>query len=344
MDFTNKQKAAMLLMTLDPPTASELVKGLEPKIVRQLAEEMKFLESGGQILPQTCMQFAQEFCGNLAKPKKEFHLDSFLDEILKNTVGPSQAADIKQQIESSLQRRDPFMDIRKCDIALLVGILENQHPQVAAVVISELPAKKSSQVLDMLSEGIRLSAVGRLTSVSAISREAKFRIAQNVISLIEAATAGDDEDGGSAELAPAAAEDKTRMALRKIAVILRNLNTTLRDALMKEITKKDSDAGDKILLLMVTWEDIPIVEDRSLQEGLRSIDSEKLALALMDADPEINAKIRANISTRASETIDEEMSLMSSPKEDEINEAREAVVDSLREMNEAGQLNFVQEE
>ena len=109
------------------------------------------------------------------------------------------------------------------------------------------------------------------------------------------------------------------------------------------IKEKDEESGKMVTQLMIVWEDIPLIADRSLQEGLRKIDAQKLALALVKADETITKKIRANISERAAATIDEETSLMSSPKKEAIAEAKEEVVEVLRGMNEKGELTFIEE-
>jgi flagellar motor switch protein FliG len=89
---------------------------------------------------------------------------------------------------------------------------------------------------------------------------------------------------------------------------------------------------------MITWEDIPSIADRSLQESLRSVDSSVLAVAIYGADEEVVEKIRANMSERAVEMLDEEVSLIQEPLEKEVLEARESVVKPLREANEDGKL------
>jgi flagellar motor switch protein FliG len=126
-------------------------------------------------------------------------------------------------------------------------------------------------------------------------------------------------------------------------VILRNLGKELRDGMLAAIKEKDEESGKMVTQLMIVWEDIPLIADRSLQEGLRKIDAQKLALALVKADETITKKIRANISERAAATIDEETSLMSSPKKEAIAEAKEEVVEVLRGMNEKGELTFIEE-
>jgi flagellar motor switch protein FliG len=93
---------------------------------------------------------------------------------------------------------------------------------------------------------------------------------------------------------------------------------------------------------MITWEDIPSIADRSLQEALRTVESSKLAVALYGADEEIVQKIRSNISERAAAMLDEEISLMQEPLEKEILDAREEVVNPLRDANESGTLRRVQ--
>ena len=95
--------------------------------------------------------------------------------------------------------------------------------------------------------------------------------------------------------------------------------------------------------MMVVWEDIPQIVARMLQEVLQSADSRKLALALVDAEQKVAEKIRENISERAKAMLDEETSLLSSPKQDEIQQAREDVLAPLREMNSRGELEFEEE-
>jgi len=132
--------------------------------------------------------------------------------------------------------------------------------------------------------------------------------------------------------------EKPEQTLRKLAVVLSGLEKDMRDPMLAEIGKNDEDTASMIRRLMITWEDITSVADRSMQESLRSVDSGKLALALYGADEDIVEKIRSNISDRARGMLDEEISLMQEPLEKEVLEAREQVVKPLREANEEGKL------
>lgn len=332
MALTGMQKAAMLLMSLDAATAAEMVKGLEVEVVQELAVELAYLDAAGLRSSEQSAEIVQQFCISL-QSEEAFHLDRFLSVMLNSTVGGERAGQIQTEIQGMLQKRDPFLPIRSVDPQTMASILETEHPQAAAVVLSELPAKKSSEVIGLLGDGVRLSTISRMTSGEAVTVEAKARIAEMICKRLEGATSG------GAGMSAARPEE----SLRKVAVILRNLGKEVRDGLIGAIEEKDADVAEMVGNLMIIWEDIPQVVDRSLQEALRGVDAQKLALALSKADQEIAKKIKSNISERAAATVEEEASLMSSPKKDDIEDARADVVRVLREMNEKGELAFVEE-
>lgn len=334
MVLTGRQKAAMLLMSLDATTAVELLKGINPQVVQDLAVELAYLDTAGYRNDKQSLELARQFYNSLQAKEEGFQLNSFLKEMLRSTVGSDKAEQIQTRLQDLLRKRDPFISIRSVDSRTMATVLESEHPQAAAVVLSELPAKKSSEVLGLLGEGVRISAIRRMISCDAVATEAKSRIAEIVWRRIEAV-----KTGGAGE----AVQARPEQSLRKVAVILRSLGKELRDGLLSAIHGKDDKAGEMVANLMIVWEDIPQVADRPLQEALRGIDTRKLALALHKADEVIVGKIRSNISERMAATVDEETSLMSAPKKIDIEEAREEIVRILRQMNEKGELAFIEE-
>lgn len=332
MALSGKQKAAMLLMSLDAATAAELLKDVEPQVVQELAVELAYLDASGMRDSKQNAEIARQFCDSL-ESEETFHFKAFLNSMLKSTVGNEKAKEIQTQISNLLQKRDPFMSIRSADSARLARVLANEHPQATALVLSELPARKSSDVLSLLDEGVRLSAIGRMVSADMMTEEAKTRIVEAVCNRLGTVGA---EWGG-------AGRSRGEQSLRKVAVILRNLGKELQDGLLSAVKEEDGEVGAKVANLMILWEDVPQVSDGSLQEGLRKVKSRKLALALVGADEAIVWKIKANISDRVAAAIEEDVSLMSAARRGEIEQAREEIVGALREMNEKGELSFLEE-
>ena len=319
-------------MSLDAATAAEMVKGLDPKAVQELALEVAYLDAAGQHNSKQGLELVRQFCNSL-QTDSDFHLKTFLKEMLENTVGREKAQNIQNQIEDLLQKRDPFINVRSTDSHTIASVLGNEHPQVVAIVLSQLPARKSSEVIGLLGEGVRLSAISRMAGSESITPEAKERITQRVCKRIEVV----------ASSAPGTIQTRPKQSLRKVAVILRNLGKELRDGLFSAIQEKDEQAAKMVNSLMIVWDDITQLTNRSLQETLRGIDVKRLALALAGADEATIKKIKSNISERTAAVLDEEISLMSSPGKEDINQAREAIVQALREKNAAGELTFIEE-
>jgi len=333
MTLTGRQKAAMLLMSLDVATATEILRGFDADVVQELAVELSYLDAAGFRDSQQSNAITQEFCELLQK-KPEFEMKSFLDEVLKNTLGNEKAVQMQGNIGGLLKKKDPFLAARMADKDTLVSILDSEHPQAVAVILSELPPKQSSEVLGELGEGIRLSAISRMTNVDSATPEARACIADMINQKLEAAQSGQPGETG------AVVKASPEQSLRKVAIVLRNLETDIQNSVLTAVGEKDSQTADSVRELMVVWDDIPLIEDRSMQQGLRSIDEQTLALALHEAESNIAEKIKSNISERAAAMVDEEAALMTSPKKKDIEGARDKIMTALRDLNSKGELTF----
>ena len=194
MALTGKQKAAMLLMSLDAATAAELAKGLDSDVVQELAVELAYLDAAGLRNSEKGAEIMQQFCASLLAGE-EFHFNRFLNEMLISTVGQEKTEQIQIQIQDLLNKRDPFISIRSTQPQAIASVLASEHPQAAAVVLSELPEKKSSEVLGLLGEDIRRSAINRMTSHETVTAEARIRIAETICRRLETmSTRGPEED------------------------------------------------------------------------------------------------------------------------------------------------------
>jgi flagellar motor switch protein FliG len=330
--LTGKQKAAMLLMSLDAATAAELVKDLDAELVQELAVELANLDAAG-FSGNKSIKIVRQFHHSL-QAGETFRLNNFLDEVLKSTVGEEKAGQIQTQIQDVLCNRDPFISICSVDVQTLALVLGSEHPHTIAVVLSELPAAKRLDVLNFLDGSIRVSVIGRLSDCKTMTAEAKALAAEEVCERLNAIAIH-----STGKPLPSWSEQ----SLRKVALIVRDLDKEIRDGLLSAIRDKDSRAGEMVAELMVIWADIPQVTDKSLQEALGCVDANKLALALHDADKAITEKIRSNLSERAVAAVEKQVSLISAPGKKDIEGAREQIVRIMREMNEKSGLTFMED-
>jgi flagellar motor switch protein FliG len=312
--MTGKRKAAMLLMSLDPGTAAELIKGMNTTTVHEIAVEVAYLEQSGYRAEASGGAVVREFCETLVK-RQEAKPKSFLGHMLTSAVGKDKANEITSQIQSAIKQRDPFMAIREMTVERLVSGLNGEHPQVAATILLELPLKKSMEIVGLLEESARGEAVRRMTNPEAVPWEAKQKMAAMV-------------------------EKKISLMMEKERSKLRGLGKELREGLVRNIEEKDPELASGVMDQMVMWDDIPLIKDRSLQEGLKGVDPKRLATMFIKADERIVRKVRANISERAATMVDEESSFMKDVPKEEIAKARDAMVATLRELNAKGQIAF----
>ncbi|MCP4613806.1 MAG: hypothetical protein GY845_34385 [Planctomycetes bacterium] len=329
-ELTGKQKAAMLLMSLDSKAAAELLKDVDAEAIQELAVELAHLDAAGFANNGQDLGNARTSC----KSSHDFRINGFLREVLKSSVGNEKTEQIQTGIQELLYKNDPFQSLCSAKPKTVAAILENEHPQTAAVVLTEMPAENKTEVLRFLDWGIRISIVNRMSDCEAMSDQAKSRITEAVCKRLETVTTGQTNGSMSAQ---------TKLAIRKMAIILRNMGKEIRDSLLGFIRGKDKHAGEMVADLMIFWEDILLISDHSLQKALRRIDIKKLALALVKADTQLIHKIQSNISETMTALLNEQMLLMSAYGRDDIEQAREDVVDILRGMYEKSELTFMEE-
>jgi len=322
------RKAALLLMGLEPTTAAELLKAAEPDVVTRIAAELAYLQASGEAGEEASREPVREFLQQLSQGGAGG--GGFIRTLLQGVFGAEKAGEIMGRISDLVGQRDPFLPIRSAEPADIAAALEGESAPVVGLVLAELPPKLSAKLLPLLNEDVRPEAIRSMTSEEAPALETRIRVATVVRKRLSEKSAG----GGGGQ--PGRRDDQ----LRKVALLLRGLGSELRGTLLEGVADADEEASRRIQELMVVWEDIPFVSDRSLQDALRAVDSRKLAVALFEADERTLEKLRGNLSQRQIAMLDEEASLLSQPSDTEIDDARGELLAALRELATNNFLTF----
>jgi len=326
------RKAALLLMSLDSGSAAELLRNAPRTVVSDIAVEMAHIEAAGHGTKAERVEPAKEFFTLLRGRNAKAAGSSKLPALLEKAIGSDQAKEILLRAQAAVRQRDPFLEIRLADVDDLARVLQGESGQVAAMVLSELKASKAGRLMPLLDERVRAEAVRGMTSGEGASQAVRTRVAEQLLERMHVSTT------------TVAVSPEQSQKLRKVAMLLRGLDATTQEALLKAIDASDPEAGKGVRDLMVVWDDVATVADLSLQNILRLIDAKNMALALHEADAVIAAKINANISERARALVEEEISLMSNPKAEDVTKARNEVLKAMRELNASGQLEFEEQE
>jgi len=323
----------MLLRNLDPSTAAELLQSAGPEMLTEIAVEVAALEQSGADTGRASQESILEFFGLLHGQRSALAGGDFARQMLQIALGEQESQEVISQVDERLKMLDPFREIRSAEADAIAEALAGESAQAASVVLSELPASKSAKLLGLLDEDTRARAVACMTGVQEVSPTARLRIAGVVQGRLEQVAKDQATAGGSGA-------GQSRQRLRKVAVLLRGLEVDLRNQMVESLTAQDGETAQGVQELMVIWEDINLVAERSLQEALMSVDTRKLAMALVEADEQTVERVQGNISERAKAMLEEESSLLSNPKDTEVQQAREEILNVLREMNTRGELQF----
>ncbi|MCY2931775.1 MAG: hypothetical protein NTV86_20250 [Planctomycetota bacterium] len=339
MGVDGAKRAAMLLLSLDPNSAAQLLKSVEPDTVRRIVAELTSLT---QAAPLGHGEAVRDFVKLLRQSTKK--VDP-IQRLLEMAVGEQGAPKVLKEAQLLVQTRDPFVQLRQADVKRIAEALQGESPQVVALVAGELPTKKCIQFLSLVEEKVRAEVVRKMTAGQEVSSSVRLKVAtalQGKMDEIARRAAAAAATGSPAVQETPADSDITpqQRQYRKVAVVLRGLSSQIREGLLASLAATDAGLVDSIKKMMVMWQDIPAINDRAMQEALRVVDSRKLALAMVKADPPVLAKVRANISERAGMMLDEETSLLSAPKADDIAQSRELILDALRQINERGDMTF----
>jgi len=315
-DLTGKQKAAVLLMSLDVDVASKVFKELEMNEVEQIAVEITNLKD----IPSTIVEDVIEEFYQLMTAQNylvEGGIE-YAQVLLEKTYGIEQARDLVEKIRVLTTVRG-FSILKNADPQQLASFLSKEHPQTIALILSHLPPDQSADVLSEFKDDLRAETIIRIAKLGKVSPALLSQIENVVDQIAESTLTQNLASAGGAQL---------------VASILNKSNTSIAKSLIENIEDKDANLATEIKRLMFLFEDIIGIDDRSIQRILREVDKKDLALALKITDDKIKNKIFSNMSERASEVVKEDLEFMGPVKLKEVEAAQMRIVDIIKDLEE----------
>ncbi len=319
-ELSGKQKAAVLLITLGPDIAAQVFKHLKEdeieKLTLEIANQRKVTqESKDKVL----MEFHQMA---LAKEYISSGGIDYAREIIEKALGQEKAMMIINRLTSSLQIR-PFDFARKTDPAQLLNFIQNEHPQTIAMIMAYLQPEQAGTILSALPPDRQVDVAKRIALMDRTSPD----VIKDVERILER------------KLSSLVTQDFTTAGgVDSIVEILNRVDRTTERTIIENLEIQNPELAEEIKKRMFVFEDIVLLDDRSLQLVLREIDSKDLALALKASSSEVAEKIYKNMSKRAAEMLREEIQYMGPVRIRDVEEAQQKVVNVIRRLEESGEI------
>ena len=324
--LTGKQKAAIFLVSLGGEISAKVMKRLREDEVEKIVFEIARTET---VEPELKDAVLQEFQDLMAA--QNFITTGGIDyarEVLEKTFGSQKAIEIINRLTSSLQVR-PFDFIRRTDPAHLLNFIQQEHPQTIALILAYLEPPKASVILQNLPDEIQSDVARRIATMDRTSPD----VLREVERVLEK------------KLSTISSEDYTAAGgVDSIVEILNLVDRSSEKTIIESLEDEDPDLAEEIKKKMFVFEDIVMLDDRSIGKVLREVNTDEMAKALKQVDAEVQDKIFRNMSKRAGSMLREEMEFMGPIRVKDVEEAQQKIVSIIRHLEDKGEIVIARSE
>jgi flagellar motor switch protein FliG len=321
MDEAGLENAAILLMSLGEEEAAEVFKHLEPKEVQRLGETIAKMKT---ITRDKVDSVLEKFSSVAAEQSSLVpDTDEYVRSVLKRALGDDKADLLIGRI---LQSSDiaGIERLKWMEASSVAELLRQEHPQIVATILVHLDQDQAGAVLKAFPERARNEVLIRIASLDCIQPEALADL-NEVMSQVLA--------GGGA---------KPRQAslggVKTAAEIINLLGTPVETSVLDFIREADANLAQQIQDNMFTFDDLMRLDDKGFQALLKEVQSDSLVVALKGATPELRDRIFKNMSSRAAETLREDLDSRGPVRLAEVENEQKELLKVVRRLADEGQL------
>lgn len=313
-------RAAAIVVALGEEQAAAVYRHLREDEVEKLTLEVAKLE---KLSPSDMQEIVNDFYG-LCTTQKVISEGGVLyaRTILEKAFGSQLASSYMERVANTMQIR-AFEFIRKSNYKNLLMMLQNEHPQTIAFVLSYATAEQASKVIAELPKALQINVIKRIAILESVSPE--------IVSTVE--------DVLEKRFSAVVTVDMTEIGgINYVADIMNHTDRTTERYIFDELSKSDPALSNDIRKLMFVFEDIVSLDDMTIQRVLREVDQQDLAIAVKGSSEEIKNVLLNNISTRAKENILADIEYLRNIRMRDVEAAQQKIVDTIRMLEETGEI------
>ena len=314
------QKAAILLIVLGPERSAGIFKHLKEEEIEELTLEIANTRSVTPQIKEDVINEFYEVC--LAQQYIAEGGISYARELLENALGNDKAMEVIGRLTASLQVK-PFEFVRKTDATQLINFIQDEHPQTIALILSYLSPQQAGQIISALAPDRQADVAKRIAVMDRTSPD----IIKEVEKVLES------------KLASLVNQDYTIIGgVDSVVEILNSVDRGTEKHIMESLEIEEPELADEIRKKMFVFEDVLLLDDRSVQRVLREVDNSDLGIALKGANEQVQNAIFNNLSKRLATMIKEDMEFMGPVRMKDVEEAQQKIVNIIRKLEDAGEI------
>ncbi len=314
------EKAAVLLLCLGEEATAKIFKELSDTEVRMISRCMMAIE-------HVPAKVAKDIMDEYQKVQKEnaglfVKGNEFVRKALSGGGDPRRAEALMEQVSSSIESR-PLETIAMMQPRMVAGLLESEHPQTVALILSTQKPDHTARILSGLPEKLRPEIMYRIARIDKVSPDVIAQI----------------EDALQHEIGVVVSKEQAQVGgVDKVVEILGRMDKGADRTILERIEETDGEMAEEIRKKMFTFDDLGALDGRALQTLLREVNNDQLTLALKTASDAVKEKIFANVSSRAAEMIREDMEAMGPVRLSEVETMQQTIVKIALKLEEEGRI------
>ena len=322
--LTGTQKSAVLLMTLGTERAAKVLREMSENEITEIMAEVAQL---GDVPPDVVEGVLSEF-DVTARARRHIALGGIgvARDLLEASLGAEKSDEIFERLSVTFVSA-PFEFVRRIDPRMVLSFIRDEHPQTVALLIAHMSPDAAALVLSGLPEDTQRDVAVRVATMD--------RTSPDIIAVVENAL--------EKRLSSFAQQSDLSSAggVQSLVEVLNRSDRATERLILEGLDDHATGLADEVRSRMFVFEDIITLDDRAVQQVLRRVDTKDLALALKGMRVEVREKVMSNLSSRAAQTLDEDIALLGSVRLSAVEEAQGAVVRVIRELEEAGDIVLI---
>jgi flagellar motor switch protein FliG len=322
---TGPQKAAIALLSLDEEVATLVMSRMQEQDVRKLVEAVEDLEEvGGDVIERVLGELERGLTDPLAMVRSGG--SKYVRKLADRAFGSDKA---QKLFGVAPPPSEPLQLLRTARAGSLAQLLQDEHPQIAAVVLTQLAPGIAARVLALMPHPIAADLAARISELEEIPEHAVNEASETLVRALEAA-------GGLAGSDARAEFD----GLAFSAAIVNEMSSEDGDALLERIGETKQETAARIREALFTFDDLARIATREMGNLLRSVQSDVLVTALQTATPELRDHFLSSLSQRAAATLRDDLAAANPKRVSEVEAAQREIVEAAMKLAAEGKLTM----
>jgi flagellar motor switch protein FliG len=317
--LSGPQKAAILFLTMGEEYSTTLFKALDENSIKKIG---KYMSEITYIPSDVLSAVMDEFLINFSSDSDVVVSgEDFLKQVVNKSLDKEKAREVFKVIGEK-GSSVPFSDLAYIPVENLINIIQGEHPQTIALILSYLPYEKAAEVLKSFPEELKIDVALRIVQIGQVDVEIVKeldKVMKNELSKLGGATRKCD-------------------GIETLANILNQVDGITEESVLSHIENEDGDLADMVRQKMFIFEDLLQIENRHFRDILQNVDNQLLIKALKTTSDEMKNKVFSNLSERASEMLKEDMEVMGPVKLSEVEEAQQEVIKIAKRLESEGRI------